>query len=200
MASILNVDQINNAAGTSGIALDASTGKASFPNSVTIPNGATMPAGSLIQFGSSVSKVASITNFNGVTGPTAIYGSFFANRTYTLANSVTITPKSTSSILYCVGIVGWTAMSATNTMAHGQIITRNDGQDSIDMSDYPWYQHSYITSSALYYPAETISGVFTPASTSAQTIRLRPFVYAEGGNTATGAFKSSSLFVMEIAQ
>jgi hypothetical protein len=200
MASILNVDQINNAAGTSGIALDASTGKASFPNSVTIPNGATMPAGSMVQFGSSVTKVASITNFNGVTGPTAIYGSFFANRTYTLANSVTITPKSTSSILYCVGIVGWTAMSATNTMAHGQIITRNDGQDSIDMSDYPWYQHSYITSSSLYYPAETISGVFTPASTSPQTIRLRPFVYIEGGNTATGSFKSSSLFVMEIAQ
>lgn len=49
MASILNVDQINNAAGTSGIALDASTGKASFPNSVTIPNGATMPAGSVLQ-------------------------------------------------------------------------------------------------------------------------------------------------------
>jgi len=49
MASILNVDQINNAAGTSGIALDASTGKASFPNSVTIPNGATMPAGSVVQ-------------------------------------------------------------------------------------------------------------------------------------------------------
>ena len=43
MASILNVDQINNAAGTSGLTLDASTGKASFPN------GATLPAGSVIQ-------------------------------------------------------------------------------------------------------------------------------------------------------
>ena len=31
MASILNVDQINNAAGTSGLTIDASTGKASFP-------------------------------------------------------------------------------------------------------------------------------------------------------------------------
>ncbi len=43
MASILNVDQINNAVGTSGIALDASTGKASFPN------GMTLPAGSVVQ-------------------------------------------------------------------------------------------------------------------------------------------------------
>ena len=46
MASILNVDQINNAAGTSGIALDASTGKPSFPN------GAVLPAGSVVRMGS----------------------------------------------------------------------------------------------------------------------------------------------------
>ncbi len=39
MASILNVDQINNAAGTSGLTLDASTGEASFPNGVTLPSG-----------------------------------------------------------------------------------------------------------------------------------------------------------------
>jgi hypothetical protein len=43
MASILNVDQINNAAGTSAVTIDASTGKASFPN------GATLPAGSVLQ-------------------------------------------------------------------------------------------------------------------------------------------------------
>jgi hypothetical protein len=39
MASILNVDQINNAAGTSAVTLDPSTGKASFPNGVTLPAG-----------------------------------------------------------------------------------------------------------------------------------------------------------------
>jgi hypothetical protein len=43
MASILNVDQINNAAGTSAVTIDPSTGKPSFPN------GATMPAGSVVQ-------------------------------------------------------------------------------------------------------------------------------------------------------
>ena len=43
MASILNVDQINNAAGTSAVTIDASTGKASFPNGVTLP------AGSVVQ-------------------------------------------------------------------------------------------------------------------------------------------------------
>lgn len=43
MASILNVDQINNAAGTSAVTIDPSTGKPSFPN------GATLPAGSVVQ-------------------------------------------------------------------------------------------------------------------------------------------------------
>ena len=43
MASILNVDQINNAAGTSAVTIDPSTGKPSFPN------GATLPAGSVLQ-------------------------------------------------------------------------------------------------------------------------------------------------------
>ena len=43
MASILNVDQINNAAGTSAVTIDPSTGKASFPN------GANLPAGSVVQ-------------------------------------------------------------------------------------------------------------------------------------------------------
>lgn len=49
MASILNVDQINNAAGTSAIGINSSSGLVTFPNSVTIPNGATMPAGSVVQ-------------------------------------------------------------------------------------------------------------------------------------------------------
>ena len=43
MASILNVDQINNAAGTSAVTLDPSTGHATFPN------GMTLPAGSVVQ-------------------------------------------------------------------------------------------------------------------------------------------------------
>ena len=43
MASILNVDKINNAAGTSAVTIDASSGKPSFPN------GATLPTGSVLQ-------------------------------------------------------------------------------------------------------------------------------------------------------
>jgi len=44
MASILNVDQINNAAGTSAVTLDPSTGHATFPNGMTLPAGSVLQA------------------------------------------------------------------------------------------------------------------------------------------------------------
>jgi len=78
MASILNVDQINNAAGTSGIALDASTGKASFPN------GANLPAGSVLQVAQS--RKTDITFTTTSTSFTSVPDL-----------SVTLTPASTSS-------------------------------------------------------------------------------------------------------
>jgi len=165
---------------------------------------ANMSAGSVIQFQSSVNQNASQTDFSGTANSNYVFGGNRVSRTYSLARTVTITPLSTSSILYCVGNVGWTSMVATATMGHGQIITRNDDNSStsaetIDNSDYPWYQHSYITSSSLYYPPETVVGIFSPSSTSQQTIKLRPYVYVEGSNTATGKYQGTSLFVMEIA-
>lgn len=82
MASILNVDQINNAAGTSGLTLDASTGKASFPN------GATLPAGSVLQV---------VRNSN------SSYTEFTTTGTWIDAScSATITPTSASSNILVV--------------------------------------------------------------------------------------------------
>lgn len=174
----------------------------------TIPNnmqaaltGSNMPVGSVVQFKHSISAAGwTNTNFTGsaATGG-QLYGANRAGRTYVEAKSIVITPTSTSNILYCVGVTSWTSMPATATMAHGSIITRNDGTDSIDNNDYPWYSHAYIGSS-LYYPSETVTGIFSPASTSAQTIRLRPYIYMEGSATGTATFGDSSLFIMEIAQ
>lgn len=126
------------------------------------------------------------------------YGAVTPGRTYGLAETVTITPKSASSILYCVGIVGWTSMANTGTMAHGAIITRDDGTDSIDNIDYPWYSHSNIASTTIYWPLDTVTGFFNANNTNQQTIRLRPYGYIE---TGSGAFRwrGSQLFVFEIA-
>ena len=168
--------------------------------------GSIVTPGNVLQFQSSVNKNPSSTTWSGTANSDYSYSGNRPSRTYTLARTVTITPTSTSSILYCTGVVGWTSMAMTATMGHGSIITRNDDgsggalSDTIDNSDYPWYAHNYIASSNLYFPVETVMGIFSPSSTSQQTIRLRPYVYIEGGNTGTASFQSTSLFVMEIAQ
>ena len=176
-------------------------------NTITVGSGHTLhAAGHVVQFQSSVNQNASTTTWSGTANSNYPYSGNRASRTYTLARTVTITPTSTSSILYCTGVVGWTSMANTATMGHGQIITRNDDgsggalSDTIDNSDYPWYAHNYLHSTSHYYPPETVIGIFSPSSTSAQTIRLRPYVYVEGGNTAVGIYQGTSLFVMEIAQ
>tara|TARA_R100001480_G_scaffold6836_1_gene14185 strand:- start:107 stop:670 length:564 start_codon:yes stop_codon:yes gene_type:complete len=166
---------------------------------------ANMSAGSIIQFQSSVNQNASNQTFTGSSNSNYLYGANRPSRTYSLARTVTITPLSTSSILYCVGVVGWTSMAASATMGHGQIITRNDDNSSsaaevIDNSDYPWYAHSYLHSTNHYYPPETAVGIFSPSSTSQQTIKLRPYLYVEtAGGTVTANYQGTSLFVMEIA-
>jgi len=165
----------------------------------TSNHGVVIP-GHVIQFKqANAQNATNITTFNGSSGGTAIYGANLGGRTYVEAQSLTITPTSTSSILYCFGIVGWTSMPATATMGHGQIITLND-TTAIDNVDFPHYAHNYIASLQYYYPPTFAVGTFSPASTSAQTIRLRPFVYVESPNTAVGNFKGSALFVQEIAQ
>ena len=165
-----------------------------------------MPAGSVIQFQSSVNQNPSTTSFSGSATGNTYYGANRASRTYSLSRTVTITPVSTSSILYCTGIVGWTSMTASNTMGHGSIITRNDNNsggalsDTIDNSDYPWYSHSNWIAAGSYYPADVVVGTFSPSSTSQQTIKLRPYLYIEGaGGTVSALYQSTSLFVLEIA-
>lgn len=174
-------------------------------NKITGAAGSIVTPGNVLQFQSSVNQNASSTTWSGTANSNYLYSGNRPSRTYNLARTVTITPTSTSSILYCTGVVGWTSMANTATMGHGAIITRNDDNagtsaETIDNSDYPWYAHNYLHSSNHYYPAETIIGIFSPSSTSQQTIKLRPYVYVEGGNTATGIFQGTSLFVMEIAQ
>ena len=83
MASILNVDQINNAAGTSAVTIDPSTGKPSFPNGVTLP------AGNVIQTVIFDSIASSVTGQD-------------INNTTTSASTrttVSITPKFSNSLL-----------------------------------------------------------------------------------------------------
>ena len=159
-------------------------------------NSASMPTGSVIQFKKSILQNQTAVGITATTSDqTTYYGANTSGRTYGDATSISITPTSTSSTLYCIGMIGWTNMALTSTMAHGAIITRND-TESIDNSDYPWY--SMNNAGITYFPSESIIGAFTPNSTSSQTIRLRPWCYIESPNGTT-RYNNASLFVMEIA-
>jgi len=81
MASILNVDQINNAAGTSAVTIDASTGKPSFPN------GAVLPAGSVVQVVNTSSSTLQQISGTTMTEVTSL--------------TTSITPKLTGSHILC---------------------------------------------------------------------------------------------------
>ena len=196
----MSILKVNNLQAESGTTVSVASG-----HKISGATGSIVTPGNVIQFKSSVNQNASSTTWTGTANSNYLYSANRPSRTYNLARTVTITPTSTSSILYCTAVVGWTSMANTATMGHGSIITRNDDNvstsaETIDNSDYPWYAHNYLHSTSHYYPTETIIGIFSPSSISQQTIKLRPYVYVEGGNTATGIFQGTSLFVMEIAQ
>ena len=184
MSSILKVDQIQLSNGNTPTISDLGLANT---------QGATLQLQKAITAGDAGTTAVSCSPTT-----TYYYGGVTANRTYGLAETVTITPKSASSILYCVATVGWTSMANTGSMAHGAIITRDDGTDSIDNNDYPWYSHNYWASSTPYWPLDTVTGFFNANNTNQQTIRLRPYGYIESG---TGSFRwrGSQLFVFEIA-
>ncbi len=166
-------------------------------NEKTSGNGVHIP-GHVIQFAQSESNTTTSWSQNNTRS--ALYGTGRVNRAYIEATSLTITPKSTSSILYCTANIGWSNFSAGTTQAQGSIITLND-TTSINIIDYPWYQaDEWSNTVGAYFPSEQVIGTFSPNSTSTQTIRLRPFIYWETGIASNGKIERTKLFVMEIAQ
>jgi hypothetical protein len=189
MASILNVDQINNAAGTSAITIDASTGKASFPNSVTIPNGATMPAGSVVQvvqnnsFGDSSTSSSSFTDTN---------------------MALSITPSASSSkIIVLVTVVGRVDGSGSTIRGGYRIVRTVGGSATTVVNTAGSLEH--LQSRAT--PTE-LSGVNhysyldSPATTSAVEYKVQMALNPDTGASAVRARYStygSNFMLLEIA-
>lgn len=175
MASILNVDQINNAAGTSGIALDASTGKASFPN------GAVLPAGSVIQVVTSES-----TNNSGA----------ISSATYVAASGLTasITPSSTSSkILVLVN----SSVYGTSANTEGAYTIYRNGSD---IGDADGLSRSYTGASDHIVPM-SMHILDSPASSSSVTYAVYVKRTQGSGSLYTNLRGGKqSVTLMEIAQ
>lgn len=174
MASIINVDQINNAAGTSGITLDASTGKLSFPN------GATLPAGSVLQVvnGTTSTSVSTTSTTYADTGLTA-----------------TITPSSTSSKILVLANVPDAHNAATVSLLYLNLV-----RDSTQLIEFVRHGDFNSGVSIVTYGGST-SYLDSPATTSATTYKVQFKIHSNGGtqhvflNNSTG-----TITLMEIAQ
>jgi len=183
MASILNVDQINNAAGTSGIALDASTGKASFPNSVIIPNGATMPAGSVLQ-----------VVFNEYNTQTSITGTF-ANS----GLSASITPTSNTNKVLIIIRPQFRIHSISSDVGIGFRILRGGTTiyaSSVNYDNYQYSNGAYVDRRG----GDCIMAFDAPATTSGVTYYLQGAAYAGTNVNMQNAGNFSQMTLMEIAQ
>jgi hypothetical protein len=188
MASIINVDQIRNAAGTSGLTLNASTGKASFPNGVTIPNGATMPAGSIINFQK--------YTFSGTQAAGSVAYVDITNASTTYAATV-----STSLIrVHLQILVG--GKGSIRLLANGNGIFVPDSNymfyDNISQNDW---------NSGSVRRIANIIGYYSPASTSAVTYKAQMQSYSSGAASsfgvnelANGSSPACFIEIMEIAQ
>jgi hypothetical protein len=179
MASIINVDQIKNAAGTSGLTLDASTGKASFPN------GATLPAGSIIQV-KQVSTGATLSTTN---------TSYVDMTNMTLS----ITPSSTSSKILILASLSCAAQRGGTVDIHGSTRLMRDTTE-ISRHDIRTYDFGvggiYIMGTLAY------SYTDAPSTTSAVTYRFQMCKVA--ANTSSMDMNPESnkceMVLMEIAQ
>ena len=179
MASILNVDQINNAAGTSAVTIDPSTGKPSFPN------GATLPAGSVVQVQNSFGNTL-IAISNSGTG-----------RIYADLLTISYTPISSSNKIVLLGTAGFGSISDETTRGAFGVIFRVNGANH-DFGHYPWYDTALVYPH--YPPDTTISKTIAVPTGSAFDIKLRGYSYNESVGTMTPRFLQYSLTVMEIAQ
>jgi len=172
MASILNVDQINNAAGTSAVTIDASSGKPSFPN------GATLPAGSVVQVVNTTFNTQATTT-SGTASATGL--------------SQSITPQFANSKLLVQMDVNGVYSTVTGGAVH-MYLYRDGGLVNLFAQS-----HAYNTAGSSITTG-AYSKLIDAGSTSATTFQLY-FAMAGSGTAYINVNNaSSSIILMEIAQ
>jgi hypothetical protein len=190
MASILNVDQINNAAGTSAVTIDASTGKPSFPNSVIIPNGATMPAGSVIQVVQDNSFADSVASSSAWSDTNV---------------SLTITPSASSSkVLVAITVVQRVDGSGTIIRGGYRVVRTISGSTTTVVNTEGSLEHIQSRGSAGELSSiGHYSYLDSPATTSSVQYKLQMALNPDTGASAVRARASTygtNAVLMEIAQ
>ena len=187
MASILNVDQINNAAGTSAVTIDPSTGKPSFPNGVTLPAGA---GGKVLQVVSAVS-----------TGSLNTTSTLFADMP---GMSATITPNSSSSKIFLVydwhvylteASSGDAWLTAPHRLLRDTTVLKDTTTYGTGVNFYTASERMMLQQSYTYFDS--------PSTTSAVTYKTQGKVNSSSFQTIfndPGYAAGGTITLMEIAQ
>lgn len=199
MASILNVDQINNAAGTSAVTIDASTGKPSFPN------GATLPAGSVVQVKQSVKtdtqSIATAFAFTQISGLTVNITPTSANSTFVITASVFCGSSyfSYGFLIYKdgvdIGVKGDAENSNTRVAFGGLTYDGNNGNE-----DYECGMETYTYLYQSTAPAGTSVAFDIYAAPYSASYPFHINRLSEAGQSLSRIRGTSTLTVMEIAQ
>lgn len=179
MASILNVDQINNAAGTSGIALDASTGKPSFPN------GATLPTGSVLQLKQNIYDTSTSISVSAVSGTGYSMSGWFDTGV-----SLSFTPFSSSSRIILNSTINFSSTNHSERISFKIVrdtgsINPVTGMGAIDSNRRMCHSSSLYMNTGSDEHLNTIS-MYTydePSTTSAVTYKVYVNQNAGGGAT-----------------
>ena len=184
MASIINVDQIKNAAGTSGLTLDSSTGKASFPS------GATLPAGSVVQV-----QTASRLATSSITSTSTTY--VYTN------HSVSITPLFANSKII-VQVHGGTVFPA-NTATRGYVTMYRavSGQSTIDLSNGAQFGLSNGYAGSSNHMSTAVCGAVDSSLANNTTPHIYQLYFAMNGTGTTYFdYDKNTIYMtaMEIAQ
>jgi len=175
MASILNVDQINNAAGTSAVTLDPSTGKASFPN------GAVLPAGSVLQ----------VTPLSTSTSNDSYQSNSFVDIT---GLSVTMTPLAASSDIYVI----YSFVNYHLPGGGGGIQVMQDGSAVANQGTNPSYEN-YTGQSDLYSRLHK-TVLVSAGNTNSRTYTLQIRTYSSVTLNANPGGTQSFMYAMEVAR
>ncbi len=174
MASILNVDQINNAAGTSAVTIDPSTGHATFPNGMTLPAGA---GGKLLNTATlnAPSQLNVSSGYGFIDGWTVNY-----------------TPVSATSTIHFIVTIP-TLAEASNRMDVRMFWRGASQEDYLTLMDASGTSGWQIHTSTLVY---TVSS----GGTSQGALKLTLRSNGEGTTYLNYTYSESNVLVMEIAQ
>jgi len=155
MASILNVDQINNAAGTSAVTIDASTGKPSFPN------GAVLPAGSVLQVVQATTNTATTstsTSFTDTALTASITPSSASNKIVILTQGNIHLTNNQYNTFALLNLLRGSTQLMINGFSSDDAVGSGTGPTTCGSAVLNWVDTTHASTSALTYKVQVKIG------------------------------------------